>query len=91
MIRLRERTIPFARAAKERDAQRAPQASNNNATHSLVEIMILTSEKILEIHHLIEILVERTGFFARAPSIIWWTRSMHNKISFAKLQLLCIS
>ena len=38
---------------KRRDVQRAPQASNDNATHSLVEIMILTSEKILEIHQLI--------------------------------------
>lgn len=38
---------------KRRDVQRALQASNNNATHFLVEIMILTSEKILEIHQLI--------------------------------------
>ena len=69
-----------------------PQASNNNATRSLVEIMILTSEKILEIHQLIiRNLVEQMEFFARAPSITWWTRSMHNKISSAKRQSLCIS
>ena len=30
-------------------------------------------------------------FFARVPSITWWTRSMHNKISFSKRQSLCIS
>jgi len=56
-----------------------------------VEIMILTSEKILEIHHLIISNFGGTDGVLCQGTIDYLVDQVHNKISFGKRQSLCIS